>query len=221
MFQLREAYSAHIIRPRLAAGRPAVARVRVGAETDVWVVVETTVSRAEEKNNQAIPVGSTVRFTLQYGWRAGKKDNSNIIVARGTVVSPRTLLLPDSYGIRFDEVVKTRELDPAVSLPPAGQIFLVAPWSIASVEKAATASSDSTTESYSMPDGSAPPEPVISSTIADPAELVRSEEPTAKPHDVVVFKDEQPSAPTGTSTMTYVGIGAIVALVAMVFYVVR
>lgn len=72
-----------------------------------------------------------------------------------------------------------------------------------------------------MPDGSAPPEPVISSTIADPAELVRSEEPTAKPHDVVVFKDEQPSAPTGTSTMTYVGIGAIVALVAMVFYVVR
>lgn len=217
MFQLREVYSAPIIRPRLTAGRP---RVRVGADPDVWVVVATDASRAEEKNNQAIPVGSTVRFTLQYGWRAGKKDSTNMIVARGTIVSPRTVLLPDSYGVRFDEVVKTNELDPAVSLPSVGQIFPVAPWSIAAVEKAAAASSESEsmTESYSMPDGSVPPAPVISSMFAEPAELVRSEEPSTKPHDVVVFKDE---APTGTSTMTYVGIGAIVVLVAMVFYVVR
>lgn len=217
MLHLREAYEAPIIhaRPARRSVDRARASVRVGIEPDTWVVVETTLSRAEEKNNQAIPVGSTVRFTLQYGWRAGKKDNSNIIVARGTVVSPRTLLLPDSYGVRFDETVKTSELDPSVSLPVAGQVFLVAPWSIAAVEKAAVAST-SETESYSMSDGSVPPEPVVSSTTVEPAELARSEEPPAKPREEVVFREE----PAGSSAMTYVGVGAIVALAALILYVV-
>ena len=136
------------------ANRPPMrARVRVGAEPDVWVVVSTTASRADQDEKQAIPVGSTVRFTVQYGWRAGSEDDSNMAVLRGEVVAGRTPLLPDSYTVRVTEVALTNKLDPSVPLPPIGSVFLVAPWSVADVEtvpKGAAPGGGGTYESYGV-----------------------------------------------------------------------
>ena len=191
--------------PAHAPGAPGrrAPRVRVGeAAPDVWVVVSTTASREDQDKKQAIPVGSTVRFTAQYGWRAGMDDDSNMAVLRGEVVIGRTPLLPDSYTVRVTEVAKTHKLDPSVPLPFIGQVFLVAPWSVADVEPKKAAS---TFESYGVTN-TAPAKPTP-----------RSSEFAAPAHgggggDTGV-SDSAVATGTGVALLTAAAIGLLILLV--------
>lgn len=143
------------IRPPYTA--PIVARVRsstrVGADPDLWVSVSTDASRADPESKSDLKVGDVVRFTAQYGIRA-KDDDSNLVVLRGKIVAPRTPALPDSYGVQATEIVKTWKLDPTVSTPISGQVFLVAPWSIAAVEPSTVMTPAGTMEPFSSTESS-------------------------------------------------------------------
>jgi hypothetical protein len=203
MFQLRAPYSAPILRRAV---------VRTGAAPDVWVVVSTTLSRTDLASKSDLKVGDVVRFTAQYGIRP-KDDDTNLVVYRGTIVGPRTPLLPDSYAVRADEAVESWKLDPTTPTPVVGSTFLVAPWSIAAVESTTSASAPppATTESFAVESPVPAPAPIPDAS----AKVVKPEELTG------TAPAAQPPEPLGASTMTYVGIGAIVALVAAVLFVVR
>ena len=188
MIQLRAPYTAPIL-------RRSATLVRTGVEPDVWVVVSTKVSREDQDKKQAIPVGSIVRFTVQYGWRAGKEDNTNLAVLSGEVILGRTALLPDSYTVRMTEVHLTHDLDPSVSTPPVGQVFLIAPWSIASIVKAAPAS---TTEPFAAE--TLAPEPSPDAKVVRPSELTGTtpQTSTAPPPDS-----------SSSNVVLYAGLGVV------------
>lgn len=125
------------------------------ADAALWVVVSTDASRADLETKEALAAGTVVRFTVQHGIK-DSSDTSNMAILRGAIVTPRSTLTPDSYGVQASEVVSTWELDPSVSLPAVGQIFLVAPWSIGAVESTPSAGTPAPTPAPA-PDPSAPP----------------------------------------------------------------
>jgi hypothetical protein len=111
------------------------ARTNVGTVVDYqpWLVVSTAWSREKPETKTAIPVGSVVRFTVQRGLKAAG-DASEMVILRGKVVATRSALLPDSYAVQETEVVLTHDLDSSVETPAIGQVFLVAPESVGSIE---------------------------------------------------------------------------------------
>lgn len=121
-------------------------RIRVGGdvadEIKPWLVVSTDFSRTSPDTKAAIPVGSVVRFTVQrqYAptlWKT-KDDTSEMAILRGRIVATRSPLL-DSYAIQETEVVSTHDLDASISPPTAGQIFLVSPDAVGSIESIGSA----------------------------------------------------------------------------------
>lgn len=102
-------------------------------EPQPWIVVSTAWSREKPETKTAIPVESVVRFTVQRGLK-GADDASEMVILRGRVVATRSALLPDSYAVQETEVVLTHDLDASVATPAIGQVFLVAPQSIGSIE---------------------------------------------------------------------------------------
>jgi len=155
-----------------------------GGSVPLWIVVSTTMSRDDKPETKtAIPVDSVVRFTVQNGIR-DVSDDADMAILRGKVVTTRNPLTPDSYGIQVTEVVDTHKLDPAVSPPIVGQVFLVAPSSIASVESIGSAPPPtmviySTSEWLGQMPQAKPTEVVATSTPATPApETTPSPSPT-------------------------------------------
>lgn len=123
------------------------------ADAAIWVVVSTAASRADLESKQDLATGTVVRFTVQYGVRE-TSDTSNMAVLRGTIVTPKGIA--DSYGVQATEAVSTWDLDPSVSLPIAGQLFLVAPWSVAAIESTPVAGAPAPSP-VPTPDPSTPP----------------------------------------------------------------
>jgi len=192
MIQLRAPYTAPIL-------RRSATLVRTGAAPDVWVTVTTSASRADPETKADLKVGDVVRFTAQYGIRE-KEDDSNLVVIRGTIVSPRNPLLPDSYGVRADEIAKTWKLDPTVTTPYVGQVFLVAPWSISAVETTVPAAPPpKTTESFTA-EAPPVPEPSPDAKVVKPGELTGTtpQTSTAPPPDS-----------SSSNVVLYAGLGVV------------